>query len=202
MAKSQFVININTLLLLLILTVILYLYFYNFQNKTNYLYKKRMIKPNNIIINPPKNLNNVVSLRRVVDPLEPPERSYPHIRHPSQQHHIDRVGIPINIPTRGRSGPYQQVGTLTRKTEGQDPLLLPLYGKPTYPGSNQWLYYTSSDSYNSIKLPLLNQNKNCTKHYGCKEIYDGDEINVPSYDGTFKASIYELDAPRYIPYVF
>ena len=151
--------------------------------------QKQIIK---IIDTPKINLNHKeVNLRRILDPLEPPERSYPM-----------RKAIPINIPTRGRSGPYQQVGTLTRQTEGQDALILPLYGKPTYPGSNLWLYYTSSNSYNSIKIPIEHKNKNCQKHHGCPEIYDGDEITVPSYQGLFIANLYEIDAPRYIPYVY
>ena len=39
--------------------------------------------------------------QRVVNPLVPPERSYPY--------RINRVGVPINIPTRGVSSGYQQV---------------------------------------------------------------------------------------------
>ena len=133
------------------------------------------------------------------DPLTPPTRKYIH-----HESHINRVGIPINIATRGRSGPYQQIGTLTKQSteEGVDPKILPLYGKPTYPGSNQWLYYTSTDNYNAIKIPVNHKNKNCQKEYGCQEIYDGDNISVPAYNGEFVANIYEFDAPRYIPYIF
>ena len=197
MANSQFFsFNTNTLLLLLIITFIVYLYIFNVFNKLQYLTKKNLFNENQqqiikIVETPRINLNHKVNLRRVMDPLEPPERTYPL-----------RRAIPINIPTRGRSGPYQQVGTLTRQTEGQDALILPLYGKPTYPGSNQWLYYTSSNAYNSIKISINHKNKNCQKHYGCQEIYDGDEITVPSYQGTFIANLYEIDAPRYIPHIY
>ena len=44
--------------------------------------------------------------QRIVNPLVPPERSYPYI--------INRVGVPINIPTRGYSSNYQQVGALVQ----------------------------------------------------------------------------------------
>ena len=81
-------------------------------------------------------------------------------------------------------------------------MILPLYGKPTYPGSSNWLYYTSTDSFNTVKISLLHKNKDCQKEYGCQEIYNGDTVTVPSYNGEFKVSIYELDKPRYIPYVF
>ena len=197
-------INLNTIIILLVLVFVFFLYIYNHKNKIKYIYKKKknkeFIKKYNYNDNYNNTHNYLVKSKRILDPLEPPQRSDPH-------HHysfpiINRVGIPINIPTRGHSGPFQQVGILTRKNEGQDPLILPLYGKPTYPGSNQWLYYTSSDSYNAMKLPITHNNKDCQKEYGCKEIYNDDVINIPSYEGSFTASIYELDAPRYIPYVY
>lgn len=126
---------------------------------------------------------------RIINPLLPPERS----------NHTER-GIPINVPSRGESGSYQQVGVLINKNSAESKIL-PLYGKQTYPGSNNWLYYTSSDQYQSVKLPVANRNRDCTDDQGCHEITNGDEVEVPAYDQSFKANIYKFDKPRYIPYV-
>ena len=51
------------------------------------------------------------------------------------------------------------------------------------------------------QVAVTNNNKSCTQEYGCSEIYDGDLINIEGYDSQFKASIYELDKPKYIPHI-
>lgn len=132
--------------------------------------------------------------QRIHNPLMPPERSFPY--------RISSVGVPINIPTRGYSTGYQQVGALIQDDgTGNNQKILPLYGEQTYPGSRQWKYYTGSDGYNSIKLPVTNGNKDCQDTYGCAEIYDGNVVKVHGHDSGFKANIYKLDAPRYLPHV-
>ena len=133
-------------------------------------------------------------MNRVINPLIPPERSYPY--------RINRVGVPINVPTRGYPTGYQQVGILKQQTTTGESKLLPLYGEQTYPGSRQWRYYTSSDGFQSVKLPVIHKNKNCQDTYGCDEIYEGEQVSVTGYDSaTFSATIYKLDAPRYLPYI-
>jgi hypothetical protein len=118
--------------------------------------------------------------------------------------------LPINIKTQGGGGDYQQLGILykediqdSNKPPGNntDSPILPLFGKQTYGSSSQWNYYTASDSNHQIKIPLEISGKNCTDDLGCAEIYDGDTITIPSYNGTFKATIYKLDKPQYIPYI-
>lgn len=138
------------------------------------------------------------SYERVVNPLLPPERSYE-----------ATYGVPINIPTRGESGGYQQIGYLYKEDiddetkqigNNTEPVMLPLYGRPTYNGSNKWMYYISSDKYHSIKMPIEHKNKKCDSEYGCEELYNDDTVDVPSYNGKFKVNVYEFDKPRYIPY--
>ncbi len=79
--------------------------------------------------------------------------------------------------------------------------ILPLYGEETYRGSNQWRYYTTSDNLNSVKLAVLNRNKNCQDEYGCNEIYDGDEVSVVGYNSRFRVSLYKMEGPRYLPFL-
>jgi hypothetical protein len=109
----------------------------------------------------------------------------------------------INTPSRGDPPQYQQVGILTAQSESSDnPFILPLYGRPTYYGSQQWEYYAASDKFHLWRMPVISNSKDCSLQYGCNEIYDGDFVSVPSYEGkSFKVSLYPKNNPRYIPYV-
>ena len=137
---------------------------------------------------------------RLANPLLPPERSYEMA-----------YGVPVNIPSRGLIGSYQQLGHLY-KTEvansniaignNSDTTILPLFGRPLYNGSRRWTYYTSTDKVNMIKLPLTVGGRKCDQDYGCDEIYTGDTIEIPPYNGKFTVEIYDYDKPRYIPYAF
>ena len=133
-------------------------------------------------------------MNRVINPLIPPQRSYPY--------RINRVGVPVNVPTRGYATGYQQVGVLIEQGANGEKKMLPLFGQQTWPGSRQWQYYTSSDGFQSVKLPVQNKKRNCQDRHGCDEIYDGNNVSVAGYDNRqFKATMYKLDAPRYIPYI-
>jgi hypothetical protein len=160
-------------------------------------------------------------LEAIRDPLYPPLKRNFHIdsklqlrdvrdRHEIPTNRVSRLGLPINIETRGPSEDYQQIGMLYKETvsddssnpgNNTDSAILPLYGKPTYRGSNKYLYYTASDKMNMVKIPLTYNNRDCSDDQGCEEINDGAQITVPSYNGQFKAKMYKFDKPRYIPYI-
>jgi hypothetical protein len=112
-----------------------------------------------------------------------PEHSYPTI-------YVKRG---LNIPSRGYPDNYQMLGVLLRNnTESA----YSLFGRQTYPGSNQWEYYCIGDG-SDIKIPL--------KVRGDREMDDGQTITVPGTDptkGDFKVKLYKYDVPRYNPYVF
>jgi hypothetical protein len=119
-------------------------------------------------------------------------------------------GLPINIETRGSGGEFQQLGMLYKnnisddeKTPGNntDNNVLPLYGKPSYRGSNKFMYYTETDKLNPVKIPLSVNSRDCTDDMGCDELSDGSNVNIPSYNGSFNVKIYKFNKPRYIPYV-
>ena len=140
------------------------------------------------------------NMERVVNPLLPPERSYE-----------NTYGVPINIPSRGPLQAYQQIGMLYKENiekpgmipgNNNETNILPLFGRPTYPGSNRWNYYTSSDKFQSVKLPINIDGRKCTDDMGCNELRDGDMISIPSYNGRFRVELYDFDKPRYIPYVY
>lgn len=152
------------------------------------------------------------SYERVVNPLLPPERDYEYTYglYSHRGMGMTQSHVPINIETRGYTGGYQQIGMLYKddvsddnKTPGSgtETAILPLYGRPTDTNRNKWNYYTSSDKFNMVKIPISHKNKDCNSEYGCEEIYSDDTVSVPAYNGEFKANIYTYDKPRYIPYL-
>jgi len=107
--------------------------------------------------------------------------------------------IPINMRTRGVPLSYGQTGILTR-VNGKE-TILPLMGRALHTNRNKWQYYTMGSKNNAIKLPVSNNGKSCTSEYGCNELMNGDTVYVEGYKDAFKATIYENDTPRYIPYL-
>ena len=140
------------------------------------------------------------AMERIVNPLLPPERSY-----------VNTYGIPTNIPSRGIVGGYQQVGSLNKTDvvkedsmpgNNNKTVILPLFGQPTYPGSNKWNYYTTSDKHNMVKITFKVGNKDSDDRHGVNELMSGDKLEIPEYNGNFDVKIYQFDQPRYIPYVY
>lgn len=109
-------------------------------------------------------------------------------------------GLPINIRTRGGMRNFAQLGVLTGTKEGKQ-VVLPLYGRPTYGGSDYYEYYTASDGFQSFKMPILNHGKDCTNERGCKELFDKDIAQVKGYSENFRVDLYENETPRYIPHL-
>jgi hypothetical protein len=108
--------------------------------------------------------------------------------------------MPINVRTRGDPGGYQQVGTLSSSDgDGEGKQILPLYGRPTYRGSSKWNYFTSTDGYHLLRIPVFYRDKDCSHEFGCDEVSDGDDIYVREYDRVYRVAIYGLDEARYIP---
>ncbi len=110
-----------------------------------------------------------------------------------------RGAIPINVPTQGVETSYRQVGILTRN-DGKD-MILPLMGRPLITNRDKWQFYALSDQNNQVKLPVSNGGKSCTGEYGCDNIYNGDTVYVEGYNDAFKATIYDNNVMRYIPFV-
>jgi hypothetical protein len=110
-----------------------------------------------------------------------------------------RAGMPINVPTQSVDSTYRQVGILTR--ENGEEMILPLMGKPLFTNRDKWNFYTMSDKNAMIKLPVSNKNKSCTNEYGCDNIYNGDSVYVEGYNDSFKATIYDNNVMRYIPFL-
>ncbi len=211
--KGFFCFDKTTIILIIIALIILVVHYIKNTNNQIYNLSNKINDNKNIIDSKINKINHVNQQKdainkywndekeyitekdhqRIFNPLMPPERSYPF--------RISRLGVPVNIPTRGQATGYQQVGVLIEETNKDNKRMLPLFGEQTYPGSRQWKYYTSSDGYQSVKLPIYNKNRNCQDRFGCDEIWDGNLVNVKGYNEHFKATIYKQDAPIYLPHV-
>ena len=104
---------------------------------------------------------------------------------------------PFNYPTRGPPGEYDRVGFLQ---DPDDPnKLQELFGRPTYPNSNNWNYFVKSDQYHQIPIPVTMNGKNCTDETGCTELNNQESINL--FDKQHTATIYKPEPYYYNPYV-
>ena len=105
------------------------------------------------------------------------------------------ASIPINIPTQGLPESFQSVGVIN-----VDEKILPLYGRRTAGGSgDRWNYYTRTDTYNPVPIPVRFQKRDCMDDVGCQEILSGEEVKVDVMNKPGKTSMYRYDGPKYIP---
>lgn len=105
------------------------------------------------------------------------------------------ASIPINIPTQGLPESFQSVGVMN-----VDDKILPLYGRRTAGGGgDRWNYYTRTDTYNPVPIPVRFQKRDCMDDVGCNEILSGDEVKVEVMNKSGKTKMYRFDGPKYIP---
>lgn len=106
--------------------------------------------------------------------------------------------IPINIQTQGVgiNTEYRQVGILTKGDT-----ILPLMGRPLFTNRDKWNFYTMNDKSNMIKLPIRFKNRSCSGEQGCDNIYNGDQVFVEGYGANFKATVYDNNVMRYLPFI-
>jgi hypothetical protein len=103
-------------------------------------------------------------------------------------------GLPT-VPTRGLPESYQSMGVI----KAEDGKILPLYGRRTTARSDRFQYYTRTDTYNPVPLPIRYQNRDCQDDVGCSELMDGERIKVASLGEEGVVSIYRFNGPTYVP---
>jgi hypothetical protein len=105
------------------------------------------------------------------------------------------ASIPINIPTQGLPERFQSVGIMTTP-DGQ---VLPLYGRRTATSTDRWNYYTRTDTYNPVPIPVSYKKRDCMDDTGCDELMDGEAVKNFGTGAESKVHIYRMDGPKYIP---
>jgi len=104
------------------------------------------------------------------------------------------TSLPINIPTQGLPESFQSVGIINVGEQ-----VLPLYGRRTTGGSDRWNYYTRTDTYNPVPIPVRFQKRDCMDDVGCQEILSGENVKIEALNKEGKTNIYRFDGPKYIP---
>ena len=126
----------------------------------------------------------------LLNDFAPPERRIPAYAYPNRY-----VKTLLNIPTRGDPDSYQLLGIVLRNNTET---AYNLFGRQSYPGSNQYEYYVqASMNDNLVKIPISIK--------GDKEIEDDQIIDIPGTNqtmGSFRVKLYKLDVPRYNPRMF
>ena len=104
------------------------------------------------------------------------------------------TSLPINIPTQGLPESFQSVGIINVGEQ-----VLPLYGRRTTGGSDRWNYYTRTDTYNPVPVPVQFGRRDCMDDTGCQEIMSGEDVKIEALRKEGKTNIYRMGGPKYIP---
>ena len=153
-------------------------------------------KPQTIIIHHQPRLPSQIPLTdavrqhdidKITNPLEAPTRRSPYNQLPP--------ATLLPISTRGAVDNYQQLGVLVRDVDGDNTnKVLRLFGRPTFPGSNKFEYYTMiNNGLDQIKLPIESTRS--------QELYNDDLITVEALDEVYKVQLHPQDTLRYNPYL-
>lgn len=102
--------------------------------------------------------------------------------------------LPFNQPTQGLPESFQSVGLIRVEDK-----MLPLYGRRTAGSGDRWNYYTRTDTYNPIPLPVQVQKRDCMDDVGCPEVSSGDRVHVRGLQKEGQTEIYRFDGPKYLP---
>ena len=129
------------------------------------------------------------------DTLVPPKPERHWITRPDLPTASEMYGKLPRVPTRGIPETYQTMGII-KLDDGQ---ILPLYGRRTTARSDRFQYYTRTDSYNPVQLPIRYNRRDCTDDIGCDELGNRDVVTIIPTNQRGTATIYRFDGPTYIP---
>jgi hypothetical protein len=101
---------------------------------------------------------------------------------------ITRVSTEFNIPTQGLPEEYQSMG-IVKMADGK---LLPLFGRRSISSRERYNYYTRTDSYNPLPLPIEIQGRDCQDQVGCPELFNGDRIKLSATNESGEVTIYKV----------
>ena len=101
---------------------------------------------------------------------------------------LTRVSSQFNIATQGVPESYQSMG-IVKTGDGK---LLPLYGRRSIGSRERYNYYTRTDTYNPIPMPVTIKGRDCQDQVGCPELYDGDHVKLSATDQMGEVTIYRV----------
>ena len=124
-----------------------------------------------------------------------PERDW--LTTPDMSAVVNSPTVIASIPTRGLPDSYQSFGIIT--VGGNT--VFPLYGRHLASRSGRFQYYTRTDTYNPVQLPIRYNNRDCQDDIGCEELFDGDIVQIPGNGTAGRVSIYRFSGPAYVPVI-
>ena len=95
---------------------------------------------------------------------------------------------PFNVPTQGVPESYQSMGII-KTEEGK---LFPLFGRRSISSRERYNYYTRTDSYNPLPIPVHIQGRDCQDQVGCPELFSGDRVNMSAINQSGEVTIYRV----------
>ena len=101
---------------------------------------------------------------------------------------VPRPETPFNIPTQGIPESYQSMGVI-KTDEGK---LLPLFGRRCLSSRERYNYYTRTDSYNPLPLPIEIRGRDCQDQVGCPELFNGDHVKISTTRDSGEVTIYKV----------
>jgi len=107
---------------------------------------------------------------------------------PPDYSRIPSASKPFNIPTQGVPETYQSMG-IVKTPDGK---LLPLYGRRCISSRERYNYYTRTDSYNPLPIPVHMQGRDCQDQVGCPELFNGDQVKLSTLDQMGEVTIYRV----------
>jgi hypothetical protein len=129
----------------------------------------------------------------LLNPYAPPLRD--------ERYFVAPPVVPINVSTNvgAVDTSYRQVGLL--KCTNSKGKVIPLMGRPLFTNRDKWQYYSMSDQFNSMKLPILRNGRSCTNEYGCDKLYNGDTVYVEGINEPYRITTYDNDTIKYLPFI-
>ena len=111
--------------------------------------------------------------------------------------------VPINISTNvgAVDTNYRQVGILNPTNKPNKDNVLPLMGRPVFTNRDKWQYYTIGNQFNSVKLPIIVKGRSGLNEYGVDRLYNGDTIYIEGLNDVSRATIYDNDTIKYLPFI-
>lgn len=180
--------SLGFLFALLISTILIYLAYTNYSSSSTIVYKteEREVLP---VQTPILSQGGDSRYARAPEPLRLWQTG-PDLRGAM----IPPGAVPINVSTRGMPQSFQQMGII--KVGEQ---VLPLYGRQTAYRSDRYNYYTRTDTYNPVQLPVRFERRDCMDGVGCGELFGGEHVKVSGINKEGDIEIYKFDGPAYIP---
>lgn len=122
-----------------------------------------------------------IDYQRLSNPFVPPLQ-----RGPMSTVLVEK-NVPINSPSHGEYGHFQQVGYVYKLNNPDQ--MFNLFGRRIHSGKYE---YYAVHPITQIKIPIKVKND--------FELNKDDTVIIKGFPGDFQVEIYDLDQPRYIPY--